>query len=138
MRELQNFIERSILLSEGNVIGEDIVRDFITDSITHNSPSGNVQPVNRVESQPDSALRPIKETPSQPEHVDKDPETISEWVSMDQVERAHICETLQHTYFNQSAAARLLKRNRQWLIRKVKQYGLDISKSQPGRPRTKR
>ncbi len=54
---------------------------------------------------------------------------------MDEVERMHIRETLESTFYNQSAAARLLKRNRQWLVRKIKHHGLDVSQSRPGRPR---
>lgn len=138
VRELQNFIERAILLSEGDVIGEDIVRQFIADSINESSLSGNVTHVNSAEFPAGSEVRPIEVLSSPPVHTEEDPEDELTWVSMDDVERAHIRETLQHTFFNQSAAARLLKRNRQWLIRKVKHYGLDISKCRPRRPRAPR
>ena len=138
VRELQNFIERAILLSEGDVIGEEIVREFIGDSIADYSPSSDEMLVNSAEFPTDSKAQTMEAISSRPDHVNKDREDESTWVSMDDVERSHIRETLQYTYFNQSAAARLLKRNRQWLIRKVKQYGLDVSASRPGRPRTPR
>ena len=60
------------------------------------------------------------------------------WLSMDDVEREHLRRTLQHAYGNQSAAARLLGRDRQWLIRRIKRYGLDVKESRSGRPRKSR
>jgi len=43
------------------------------------------------------------------------------------MEREHILRTLEHTFYNRSAAARLLKVTRQSLLRKMKRYGLDIA-----------
>ena len=138
VRELQNFIERAVLLSEEDVIGEEIVQEFIADSISGSSVPGDATPEQDVPSQRSAPSPSEGAVPAPPGPAGEDrPDRLS-WESMDQVERAHIRETLQHTYFNQSAAARLLKRNRQWLIRKVKHYGLDISKSRPGRPRSPR
>jgi DNA-binding NtrC family response regulator len=136
VRELQNFIERAVLLSEGDVIGEDVAQQFIADSITDSSVAGNATLEHAAQSQPDSAAPLAVAPPSPPAHAADDPEDQLTWDSMDDVERAHIHETLQHTYFNQSAAARLLKRNRQWLIRRLKYHRLDISASRPGRPRS--
>jgi len=51
----------------------------------------------------------------------------SNWLSLEQIERDHILQTLEHTFYNRSAAARLLKVTRQSLLRKMKRYGLDIA-----------
>ena len=56
------------------------------------------------------------------------------WMSMRDVERAHILRTLEETSFNQSAAARLLRIDRNLLLRKIKRYAIDVSQSKRGRP----
>jgi DNA-binding NtrC family response regulator len=54
------------------------------------------------------------------------------------VERRHVARTLEHTGYNQSAAARLLDVDRHALLRKMKKLGLDMHLSQRGRPPTSR
>jgi DNA-binding NtrC family response regulator len=56
------------------------------------------------------------------------------WPTLAQLERDHIQRTLEHTGYNQRAAADLLGLHRQQLLRKIKKYGLDTSFSRPGRP----
>jgi DNA-binding NtrC family response regulator len=46
-------------------------------------------------------------------------------MTLAQLEKEHILQTLEHTYFNRSAAARLLGVTRQSLLRKIKRHGLD-------------
>ena len=140
VRELQNFLERAILLSEGDLIDEDVACRFIEESTNDLSVPGDIEAVNGPELgslphiQSQSELL-AEVPPSQAARAEPVSDGDQMWRSMDEVERLHIHETLQHTYYNQSAASRLLDRNRQWLIRKIKQYELDISKSKPGRPR---
>jgi DNA-binding NtrC family response regulator len=47
------------------------------------------------------------------------------WLTLGAVEQQHIRLTLEHTYHNRSAAARLLGLTRQSLLRKIKRYGLE-------------
>ena len=54
-------------------------------------------------------------------------ELDSTWISLEQLEREHILRTLDHTFYNRSAAARLLGVTRQSLLRKMNRYKLDIS-----------
>jgi DNA-binding NtrC family response regulator len=49
------------------------------------------------------------------------------WLTLAALERQHIRHTLEHTYHNRSAAARLLGLTRQSLLRKIKRYGLERS-----------
>jgi DNA-binding protein Fis len=42
------------------------------------------------------------------------------------VERAHIAKTLNQTFYNQSAAARMLGIDRKQLARKIKKYELPV------------
>jgi DNA-binding NtrC family response regulator len=48
----------------------------------------------------------------------------TQWISLEQMEREHIVRTLEHTFNNRSAAARLLGVTRQALLRKMKRHGL--------------
>lgn len=50
------------------------------------------------------------------------------WKTLEDLEREHIRTTLEHTYYNQTAAARLLGISRQALIRKIKGYELALPK----------
>ena len=134
VRELQNFLERAMLLNDDDLIGEEVARRFVGESTDYPSLPRDVATDNQPEQS--SLLHGQPEgLPSQAAHAESISDGDQMWRSMDDVERIHICETLQHTYYNQSAASRLLDRNRQWLIRKIKQYNLDVSKSKPGRPR---
>jgi DNA-binding NtrC family response regulator len=46
------------------------------------------------------------------------------WQTLEDLERQHIAQTLEHTFYNRSAAARLLGVTRQALLRKMKRYGM--------------
>jgi DNA-binding NtrC family response regulator len=49
------------------------------------------------------------------------------WQTLEDLERQHIARTLAHTFYNRSAAARLLGVTRQALLRKIKRYGITAS-----------
>jgi DNA-binding NtrC family response regulator len=51
-----------------------------------------------------------------------------------EIECEHIRRTLEHTGYNQSAAARLLGIDRHQLRRRIAAYSLDASRSRQGRP----
>ncbi len=48
------------------------------------------------------------------------------WPTLSDIERGHIARTLEETFFNQSAAARLLGINRKLLSRKMKKHGIRL------------
>ena len=56
------------------------------------------------------------------------------WLTAAEVECEHIRLTLEHTGYNQSAAARLLGIDRHLLRRRIVEHGLDVSRSRQGRP----
>jgi len=60
--------------------------------------------------------------------------TDAAWSTLDDVERDHIDRTLVHTFYNQSAAARLLNIDRASLARKIQRYGIAVPESRRGRP----
>ena len=64
--------------------------------------------------------------PEAPASFEFDTTSVAEWKTLDAVERAHICSTLERVFYNQSAAARLLGISRQSLLRKVKAHRIEL------------
>ncbi len=64
-----------------------------------------------------------------------DPVRQPSWPTLAELERQHIVRTLEHVLYNRTAAARLLGISRQQMCRKIREFGLDASRSRPGRPR---
>ena len=62
------------------------------------------------------------------------PQFHGRWLRSDEVERELIRRTLEHTFFNQTPAAKLLGLNRMALRRRIRKYALDTSTSHRGRP----
>jgi len=130
VRELQNYIERAVVLTEGQVIGPDafpeILGGYETDSqtlaggyiIPHQSEAASFERL--------SELSPTEMVPDSP--------ITGDWPTIADVEQEHIEKTLQETYFNQSAAARLLGIDRKLLARKIKKYDLQVPQARRGRP----
>jgi DNA-binding NtrC family response regulator len=61
-------------------------------------------------------------------HASAAPEKISasrgDWTTLAELEREHLARTLEFTFFNRAAAARLLGISRQALLRKMERYGI--------------
>jgi len=109
VRELENVLENAVLMSEEDVIGPETL------GVRNSQPPGhtNVAVAEFTEEGPGG----------------------DRWRTMDEVEREHIRQTLEHTYYNQSAAARLLEMDRNLLRRKMRKHGIDSGRSRRGRPR---
>jgi DNA-binding NtrC family response regulator len=118
VRELQNVLERAAIFAPGEEIGmaavaQDISAKFLT------------------------------VPPCEPGEQDGPPNgsfdgSASDWPSLADIERQHIEATLQHVFYNQSQAAKMLKINRASLARKLKRYGVLASgrRGRPGKPGT--
>jgi DNA-binding NtrC family response regulator len=112
VRQLRNVLEQAVIDSESPIISSELLRGIIPFSFA-----------------------PVRESPRDASsRIDAEPVSIAEpgaghaepdWFTLEQLEREHIARTLQHTFFNRSAAARLLGVTRQSLLRKIKRYGLD-------------
>jgi len=108
VRELQNVLERAAIFTMADVIDADAFPPV-------------VEPANSC----DSSVKPAELTQCN---------SHSEWSTLDDVERDHIDRTLIHTFYNQSAAARLLNIDRASLARKIHRYGISVPESRRGRP----
>lgn len=115
VRELQNLLERAVVFCERDVIGPECfptVVDACAEQLNHLRPGTGL---------PDSTESPMQDL--QPGESALAGECLK-WASLADVEAQHILRTLQQTFFNQSAAARLLGIDRKLLARKIRKYGL--------------
>ncbi len=154
VRELQNRIERAVVHTEGDQIGTGAFAELMP-SVSLSSSSVKVLPggfirqdelrvSNLRDSDPfeGSALSPAGERPVPTRNSAYNLESVMDsatcdpvsesarnwefWLTLDQVEKRHIEQTLHATFYNQSAAARLLNVDRKLLARKIKKYGIQV------------
>jgi DNA-binding NtrC family response regulator len=129
VRQLRNVLEQAAIDCAGSVISAELLRRIISLSFATEGSANS--------SAPDA--RECKTSSTQPLALGRtDERKVSQqgrdrqWPTLAQLEREHIERTLGHTFYNRSAAARMLGVTRQSLLRKMKHYGLDA----PGRDRT--
>ena len=121
VRQLRNVLEQAVIDSSAAVIPAGLMRRII--SLSFASCDGLAESDSTLPAEHEA----VSDLGTQPVdcHVAKGFD--SNWLSLEQIEREHILQTLEHTFYNRSAAARLLKVTRQSLLRKMKRYGLDIA-----------
>ena len=122
VRELENFIERAVVLTPGQVITPEAFPDILDHQ------RGRARQVEQ----------PLAPNPSPPtgetmkRGLPQDigqievPMAGGQWPTLASVEKAHLEKTLQKTFYNQSAAARLLGVDRKLLSRKLKKHDIVI------------
>ena len=133
VRELENFIERAVVMTDGEEIGPDAFPEIMASpNFGHSPMPGGYVPPGMVEPQTRNEL------PSQPEAILGDFETptfeaamgpVGQWPTLAEIECQHIEKTLKEAFYNQSAAARMLGVDRKLLSRKIKKYEIELPKS---------
>jgi DNA-binding NtrC family response regulator len=126
VRELENALERAILFTPGELIGPEVIPQ-VPARAAGQVVSGQELPSSTIcvsGDEPAAAVSPVSPQSS------KD----GRWLTAAEIECEHIRRTLEHTGYNQSAAARLLGIDRHLLRRRIISHGLDVSRSQQGRP----
>ena len=129
VRELENFIERAVVFTDGDLIGPEAFADILdaTDSKTIAFPQLPDEEPDAGFIKPASVVSEIRD-PVKKECVNNDA-GLAEWPTLADVECAHVRRTLRETFYNQSAAARLLDIDRKSLARKIKKYNINLPKS---------
>ena len=112
VRQLQNILERAVVLSQDEVIGPEWIPRI--DDTAMPLPS-------LVESIPANVFGTADSTAS-----------TEGWLNYSENEKEHLRRALEHTGYNQSAAARLLEIDYRLLLRRMKKHGL-----KPGRTAAK-
>lgn len=130
VRQLQNVLERAVIYSSSQFLDANDLAAAVAHAADHRDPVAGTPDTNESSSPRaanSNALSPLTTlSPSNP--------SDEEWPQLEQLEAEHIRLTLQHTYFNQTAAANLLGISYRTLARKIKRYGIDVSLSRRGRP----
>jgi DNA-binding NtrC family response regulator len=121
VRQLRNVLEQAVIVSPSPLLSADLLRRII---------SGSFSPHEQI---PNASLHRVSGDGTRTPEVDRRCENATVggncgaddgWLTLEELERDHISRTLDRTYFNRSAAARLLGVTRQSLLRKMKRYGL--------------
>jgi DNA-binding NtrC family response regulator len=119
VRQLRNVLEQAAIDSDSPVITAELLQRIMslslgsTDCIAPPPPAEAATAISHEVAPKGSPI-------GRPLHVNG-----HGWLSLDEVERDHIVRTLERTFNNRSAAARLLGITRQSLLRKMKRHGLD-------------
>jgi len=140
VRELQNLLERAVVMTEDDRISDQVFLDMLAkDSVERDTETmpGGAAPRPRLmtesrfaEDQGRSDLSSAHVRP--PDRLNSErfdhppPIDDGDWMTLAGVEEAHLRKTLRKTYYNQSAAARLLGVDRKLLARKVKKYRIRL------------
>jgi two-component system, NtrC family, response regulator HydG len=120
VRQLQNVLERAVVFTEGDEITDrhliDLVEPeetspFFDRQIKDECLPPEILPLNRCTGKP---ARPLCY------------QCGDSWPKLEECERRLIYETLEHTNYNQSAAARLLGVDRRLLLRKIQKLGISL------------
>ncbi|HEX6961554.1 MAG TPA: sigma-54 dependent transcriptional regulator [Lacipirellula sp.] len=118
VRQLRNILEQAAIDADGSVLGADLFRRLLADDCEE----GPRSPAFGVAGDGD-ATRSEREPPGEENDA---PAAVHEplWSSLAAVERQHLLLTLEHTFFNRTAAARLLGITRQALLRKMERHDI--------------
>jgi DNA-binding NtrC family response regulator len=124
VRQLRNVLEQAAIDSVTPLISASLIRRILSESL---APGDFREEGNRQTIGDDDSPVPVDYGSSmEDEERARTPKArASGWLTLESVEREHIYKTLEYTYHNRSAAARLLGLTRQSLLRKMKRYGLD-------------
>ena len=132
VRELQNMIERAVVFSDDDIIGPEAFPQILEGTADDLfAPLESEVPVTDA---------PIVQMPAHPEPEQANPyESVTEfhgvggeWLTLAELEEKHIRKTLEETFYNQSAAARLLGVDRKLLARKMKKYDIVPPRTRSG------
>jgi DNA-binding NtrC family response regulator len=130
VRQLENVLERAVFLTLGDLIDENAVPLGSGDGLSGGGESPSCSEMARRPSA-DSTLPtlPVGVAPAAVPLASR----AGRWTTLLEVEREHIRQTLEHTFYNQSETARLLGIERHQLARKILRYGLDANRGKPAR-----
>ena len=108
VRQLQNILERAVVLSQDEVIGPEWIPRIDDTAMPLPAPAESLPNGNATADSPASA---------------------EGWLNYSENEKEHLRRTLEQTGYNQSAAARMLGIDYRLLLRRMKKHGLKPSRT---------
>lgn len=115
VRQLRNVLEQAVIEANGPELHASDLSRLLVEESDDESPPTLGPCVATAELRDDDIVAPIVAQ-------------LPPWTSLAALEREHLSRTLEHTYFNRAAAARLLGISRQALLRKMERYHLAAPK----------
>jgi len=155
VRQLENVLAKAAVFSEAEVIGADHFGDLLENILGDkaNKASGGRKPPGVLHANlcsptaaspqpapipnaanPETARTPAADATAWHWQLPQAGVRACDIPSLADLECSHIQQTLNYTYFNQTAAAEILGISRKILARKIKLYRIDASRSHAGRP----
>jgi DNA-binding NtrC family response regulator len=120
IRQLRNVLEQAVIESDAKVLEARHIARLLEGDAAETSETSC------EESEVEPAWR---EPPAASACQVVEPPALPGWMTLASIEREHLQRTLEHTFFNRSAAARLLGITRQALLRKIERHGIEIPDS---------
>jgi len=125
VRELQNMIERAVVFTEDDIIRPEAFSQILEGSADDLFAESDVPAPPVGQPTISSAPQVNVPAPTDPyESVTEFDGVSGKWLTLSEIEEQHICKTLEESFYNQSAAARMLGVDRKLLARKIKKYGI--------------
>lgn len=122
VRQLQNVLERAVVFVEGDEIIEGHLFDLVEPKETWPA----IVQRDNVARQASGLFSLRSAAPGKPEKPLCCRCGCGSWPTLEECEHRLICETLEQTHYNQSAAARLLGVDRRLLLRKIQKLGIPL------------
>jgi DNA-binding NtrC family response regulator len=134
VRQLRNVLERSLVCAKGEQIDEYVIGRMldVDPPPSQRGADEGLLPDPTGLPADDCSEGVISEARRQYPGCGTDP---SQWLTLDNLERYHIQQTLAQALYNQTAAAKMLDVTPRVLAGKVKKLGINVSASRPGRPK---
>jgi len=119
VRQLRNVLEQAAIEARSSVLDAEHISRLCADGI-----AAEDGPETTLDGISDSIAGPPWETDACADSDSPPPSPTSAWQTLAAIEREYLMRTLEHTFYNRSAAARLLGITRQALLRKMERYGI--------------
>ncbi len=137
VRQLRNVLEQAVIEAGGLQLQAEQIAQLLDDDWRHEeypeASNGVVGDAESAEEQPAESDRgPIHfvdaDVPPPPwsRILASPPPPPATWMSLANLEREHLVRTLEHTFYNRAAAARLLGITRQSLLRKMERHSIRV------------
>lgn len=116
VRQLKNLLEQAAITSESELLTLSFMQKILCEAVG-----------NEPTAAPQRSAMQTDRVPSQP-HLESNrfEQADQHWATLAEMQRDYVLYTLEHTYYNQSAAARLLGISRQALIRLMQKLDLQV------------
>ncbi len=121
VRQLKNLLEQAAITSDSELLTLSFMQAILREAAGYD-----------VSADPDRSAMQTDWVPTQPHlEFDRFAQPDEQWTTLAELQRDYVLYTLEHTYYNQSAAARLLGISRQALIRLMQKLDLKVPRIKP-------